>query len=402
MIKYKGFVLRKLNTRIASLVIKNNFRKELTFLSKHAFRSIKSARLNKEKIPDRSNIRSSFFHDIDRIIHSQCYSRYIDKTQVFYLIENDHITHRVLHVQFVSKIGRVIGRSLQLNEDLIEAIALGHDVGHAPYGHNGEKYLNAFCEENKVGHFVHNAQSVRLLSELEDKGEGFNLTLQVLDGILCHNGEILDNEYYPKYGKTFNEHLLEYKKCFNEKNYDRKLLPTTLEGCVMRISDVIAYSGRDVEDAITLSLIHRKDIPIEVRNILGDTNNSIINNLVIDLINNSYGKDHLAFSKKVYKAFTTLKQFNNDRIYNNPKKQAQDSKVEYMFKLVFDKYLEALKNDNENFFIVKWAKNKVGKNYLANNALPRIVVDYIAGMTDDFINKEYHNLVVPKSFGYKF
>ena len=186
----------KLKNDVFSKIILNNFSREKKILSKYACRSNKGKRRypEREKIPDRENIRPIFFHDTDKIIHSLAYTRYIDKTQVFYLFEHDHITHRVLHVQFVSKIGRVIGRCLRLNEDLIEAISLGHDLGHVPYGHDGERVLNDLCIKHKIGFFCHNAQSVRFLMEIEDKGQGLNLSLQVLDGILAHNGEMLNKK----------------------------------------------------------------------------------------------------------------------------------------------------------------------------------------------------------------
>jgi dGTPase len=138
-------------------------------------------------------LRSPFFRDADKIIQSKAYARYIDKTQVFFLVDNDHVTHRVLHVQLVSKIARTIGRALGLNEDLIEAISLGHDIGHVPYGHLGEEILSKLCEKNKIGVFLHNVQSIQFLDTIED----CNLTLQVLDGILCHDGEIHNQSLKP-------------------------------------------------------------------------------------------------------------------------------------------------------------------------------------------------------------
>ena len=170
-------------------IIKNEYKREAKTLSRYACKSSESIRFKEEKIPDRSTIRPAFFHDADRIIHSKAYTRYIDKTQVFSLFENDHITHRVLHVQLVSKIARMIGRCLRLNEDLIEAIALAHDLGHVPYGHEGERYLNEICQKNNLGYFCHNAQSVKFLMELERRGKGLNLSLQVLDGVLSHNSQ---------------------------------------------------------------------------------------------------------------------------------------------------------------------------------------------------------------------
>ena len=246
---------------IFTQIIKTEMKREGKSLSKYACRSSRSKRLIDEPIPDRLNIRPAFFHDADRIIHSKAYTRYIDKTQVFSLFDNDHITHRVLHVQLVSKIARMIGRCLRLNEDLIEAIALAHDLGHVPYGHEGERYLDQICQENDLGFFCHNAQSVKFLMELEQNGKGLNLSLQVLDGVLAHNGEIIQSEYKPNLTKNFDVFFEEYEKCFSVKNYSSKIVPMTLEGCVVRISDVIAYIGRDVEDAITLKLINRDELP---------------------------------------------------------------------------------------------------------------------------------------------
>ena len=242
----------------------------------------------------KEDIRPAFFHDADRIIHSSCYSRYIDKTQVFYLIKNDHISHRVLHVQLVSKIARTIGRFLNLNEDLIEAIALGHDVGHTPFGHNGEKIVSKFCKEKSGEKFEHNIQSFRLFHELENKGKGLNLTVQVLDGIICHNGEIVSEKYeYDSY-KTKEDLLNDYRNALLGKKTSKEMKPMTLEACVMRISDVIAYLGRDIEDAIILKLIERKDIPLNIVRLIGNNNKDLINNLITDLINNSYGKNYIS------------------------------------------------------------------------------------------------------------
>ena len=150
-----------------------------------------------------ADYRQAFSVDADRILHSLAYARYIDKTQVFYLVKNDHITHRVLHVQLVSKIARTIGRFLRLNEDLLEAIALGHDIGHTPFGHDGERFLSSICAKNGIGYFHHNLQSVQFLEKVERKGRGWNLCLQTLDGILCHDGEIHNERLVPALGKTF-------------------------------------------------------------------------------------------------------------------------------------------------------------------------------------------------------
>ena len=193
-------------------------------------------------------LRPPFFRDADRIIHSKAYARYIDKTQVFFLVDNDHITHRVLHVQLVSKVGRTIGRALRLNEDLIEAISLGHDIGHVPYGHLGEQILSKLCEEHKIGPFLHNVQSVHFLDTIEK----CDLTLQVLDGILCHNGEVHNKNLKPTGTtdwETFDSNIKKIKA-------GEDIIPSTMEGCVVRIADTIAYLGRDLKDAIEVNLIH--------------------------------------------------------------------------------------------------------------------------------------------------
>ena len=250
----------------------------------------------KFKEDNRDDIRPAFFRDIDKIIHSLSYTRYIDKTQVYAFANNDHITHRVLHVQLVAKIARTIGRCLQLNEDLIEAIALGHDLGHTPFGHMGERFLNEICQREGIGYFCHNAQGVRVLKDIED----INISVQTLDGILAHNGEILLNKYEVDKNKTKEQFLEELEKVETIDKYSKKILPMTLEGSVVRLSDIIAYIGRDIEDAIILGVIKREDLPVEATRILGNNNSDIVNTLTIDVIKNSIDKDYLTFSKEVF------------------------------------------------------------------------------------------------------
>lgn len=350
----------------------------------------------------KEDIRPAFFHDADKIIHSRCYSRYIDKTQVFYLVENDHITHRVLHVQLVSKIARTIGRFLNLNEDLIEAIALGHDVGHTPFGHNGEAIVSDFCQQQGVGVFEHNVQSFRLFHEIENKCNGLDLCVQVLDGIICHNGEMLNSTYDFIKSKTKEQLLNEYHESQKTKGVSAKMKPMTLEGCVVRISDVIAYVGRDIEDAIKLHLIDRKDIPRPITDVIGDTNRDIINTLILDLVNNSFNKDNLCFSEDVFEALGRLKEWNYKNIYNNPKKMVQDDKIKRMFNCVLDANLKALNNNDVHFDIVRWVDKEMNHSYRANTPPARIVADYVSGMTDDFLMNSYKELVIPKSFGMRF
>ena len=366
-------------------------------LAPYACKSSEAIRFQEEQM----NIHPSFFHDSDRIIHSYCYSRYIDKTQVFYLVENDHITHRVLHVQLVSKIARTIGRFLNLNEDLIEAISLGHDVGHTPFGHDGERIISRFLQEQGEGVFEHNVQSFRLFHDLEAYGKGLNLTAQVLDGIICHNGEILQNSYGCDRNKTSERLLVEYHDSLKGIFKSKDMVPMTLEGCVMRISDVIAYIGRDIEDAIILKLVKREDIPHEITEVLGNRNAEIVNTLITDLVNNSIDKDSLAFSPDVFEALDQLKKWNYENIYHNPKKSSQDEKIKSMFQAVLEECLEELDTNKKVTGINHWF-NSMGTEYKETTSKPRIVADYVSGMTDDYLMNAYKEIVIPKSFGISF
>ena len=369
-------------------------------LAPYACRSAQAYRYHAES-DKHADVRPEFFHDSDRIIHSYCYSRYIDKTQVFYLVENDHITHRVLHVQIVSKIARTIGRFLNLNEDLIEAISLGHDVGHTPFGHDGERILSAFLQKQNEGIFEHNVQSFRLFHDLEKYGKGLNLTAQVLDGIICHNGEILKNEYGCDRNKTPERLLEEYRNSLAGTLKSKAMVPMTLEGCVMRISDVIAYIGRDIEDAIVLKLIDRNDLPREVTEVLGNKNASIVNTLITDLVNNSIDKETLTFSADVFDALNRLKNWNYENIYLNPKKSTQDEKIKAMFQTVLEKCLEELDTGTKVTGINHWYAS-MGEAYQAATSKVRAVADYVSGMTDDFLMNTYKDIVIPKSFGITF
>ena len=270
-------------------------------LSKYACTDNEAILLKDEE----NDIRPRFFRDADRILYSLSYTRYIDKTQVFSFSDNDNISKRMTHVQFVSKIARTIGRGLQLNEDLIEASSLGHDLGHPPFGHEGEKILNEISKKNGCGVFAHNIQSVRTLITLENNGVGKNISVQVLDAILCHNGEVLNKEYYPK-KKTKEEFLNEYSEVYKDDSYSKKLIPMTKEGCVVRISDIIAYVGKDLEDAIRLGILKREDLDKSITDVLGNTNDKIVDALVTDVINNSYNKPYIKLSNKVYNALNKL------------------------------------------------------------------------------------------------
>ena len=334
--------------------------------------------------------RQQFALDADRIIHSRAYMRYIDKTQVFCLVDNDHITHRVLHVQLVARIARTIGRFLRLNEDLLEAIALGHDIGHPPFGHDGETFLSNLCVEHGLPPFQHNIQSVRFLDKLERKGIGWNLTLQVLDGILCHDGEVHSRQLEPKNRPCFKDFdtLLQNK----EREPKLSILPSTPEGCVVRLADTIAYIGKDIEDAIILDLITRNDIPKSCVEALGNTNGTIVFNLVTDLIENSSvageGKITIGFSEEISSALNTLKKFNYEKIYLAPATKVNIPLIRDCYSKLFSFYLGCLKNDPNSLPKGVDLMNDVTSHYTGPMSNEEKVRDFIAGMTDDYFLKQ--------------
>ncbi|RUA01747.1 MAG: phosphohydrolase [Deltaproteobacteria bacterium] len=338
--------------------------------------------------------RQAFAVDTDRILYSRAYSRYIDKTQVFYLVQNDHITHRVLHVQLVAKIARTIGRCLGLNEDLIEAIALGHDIGHVPFGHDGERFLSDLCKESGIGAFHHSVQGIQFLDRVERKGAGWNLCLQTLDGILCHDGEIHDRILTPETGKTFK--TLESQINGKKTKLDCPLIPMTLEGCVMRMADTISYIGRDIEDAIRLNLVQRDDLPEDCVRHLGDTNGNIVYRLVTDLIENSLGKSYVAFSPEKAQALLSLKQFNYRRIYLNPLLKARKKEIQGLFERLFTKYLEDLERNNRSSAIFSHFLEGMSVDYLQGHCPSEMVRDFISGMTDRYFLNQCPEKLRPK------
>ncbi len=367
-------------------------REESTRLSAWSCPSSKALRRKPEEKISLGH-RQEFALDTDRVLHSLAYTRYIDKTQVFYLIKNDHITHRVLHVQLVSKIGRTIGRLLRLNEDLIEAIALAHDIGHAPFGHDGERFLSELSARYGLDTFVHNIQGVRFLDKIERKGKGWNLTLQVLDGILCHDGELHSEALRPAWDKGFADLERELKNKAQNPGCD--LWPGTLEGCVVRMADTISYIGRDIEDAIRLGLIHREDIPRSCRDVLGDTNGTIVYTLVEDLVSNSLDCSHVRFSPDVGDALRRLKIFNQERIYMSKRVKRQTPKIRLMFELLFDRYMKELESGDEGSAIFGRFLDGMASCYREETRPAEIVRDFIAGMTDEYFLDQCSEHLVP-------
>ena len=339
---------------------------------------------------NKDDFRTPFFRDIDRIIYTLAFVRYSDKTQVFSFKENDHLTKRMIHIQYVAKIARTIGRALGLNEDLIEAASLGHDLGHTPFGHVGEAILNEISLENNEGYFNHNVHSVRLLMYIENYGKGLNITLQTLDAIMCHNGEFASQMYEVK-KKSKEEFLKEYESCYKDRAAIKKLRPMTLEGAVVRISDLIAYLGRDIEDAKRMGLIDFSDIPLNIKENLGTSNREIVNTIVMDIINNSIGKDYIKLSDNVFKSIVELKKFNYENIYYKAYTEEEKDKLKLMLNTLFNKYMKDLENNNTDSNIIKSFLANMSDEYKNSNSNARIVIDYIAGMTDDYTLREYNN-----------
>ena len=321
-------------------------------------------------------------------MYSLSYIRYIDKTQVFSNNDDDMISRRMTHVQMVSKIARTIGRALNLNEDLIEAASLGHDLGHVPFGHVGESILNELSLKYKEGYFDHNVQSVRTLMRIEHYGKGNNITVQVLDAIFCHNGEMLEGKYN-SVPKTKEEFLTQYQESYKNKDVLKQAKPMTLEGCVVRISDIIAYIGKDIDDAIRLGKIKKEAIPFEIREVLGDSNSDIVNTIITDIILNSLNKNYIKMSSKVKKALDELIKFNYDNIYlkANTNEQIKDYKVK--FSKLFELYLKHIEDNAKNEDIFTLFLNDMSFDYNKNETKARKVIDYIAGMTDDFFLSQY-------------
>jgi dGTPase len=326
--------------------------------------------------------RQTFAQDVDRILHSRAYTRYIDKTQVFYMVANDHITHRVLHVQLVSKIARTIGRYLGLNEDLIEAISLGHDIGHPPFGHDGERILAELCREHGLPAFQHNVQSVLSLDGLEKGGRGWNLTLQTLDGILCHDGEVHQQSLRPAREATFA--AFDAKLAAKNGAPETELAPITLEGCVVRFADTISYIGRDVEDAIELRLMSREDLPAECRKILGRTNGTIVYRLVADLVENGIEGDRIRFSPEIDASLHRLKKFNYERIYLNPVIKRGYGLIRGCYRTLFETFLDHLAREERSSAIFAQFLDGMEDEYRQRTVPAAIVRDFIAGMTDRY------------------
>jgi dGTPase len=340
--------------------------------------------------------RPAFAKDIDRILYSPYYNRYTDKTQVFSLVKNDDITRRSLHVQLVSRIARTIGRALNLNLDLIEAIALGHDIGHTPFAHCGEVFLNSLYNKHTGRYFTHNIHSARVLSKIFP----LNLTLQTLSGIAGHNGEIELAEYWPVPMNSFEEFEAELEKCYTIKGYSNKLQPSTLEGNVVRISDIIAYLGKDRQDATSIQMLADSDFNASP---IGSINSEIINNLVVNVIENSYGQPYIKLDEEHFQAVQTYKKENYAVIYaNEPGRVILQRVVEPMMQEIYEQLLDDLLQEKKDSPIFRHHIDFVNNSrYIRyedyeKNEPNQIIVDYIASMTDDYLI-DLHRYLFPDS-----
>ena len=358
--------------------VRTNFLLHENNLSNYACKSLDAIRLNTIK----DDFRTPFFRDIDRVIYSLSYTRYMDKTQVYSFKDNDHISKRMTHVQLVSKIARTICRALKLNEDLCEAIALAHDIGHTPLGHSGEAMLNEISMKELNEAFAHNIQGVRNLMYVDNLGEGHNLTIQVLDGVFCHNGEMVSEKYVPQ-KKDMEEFLREYNESYSNIEKSKTYRPMTLEGCVVRISDIIGYIGRDIEDAINLGLFDREAIPKEISDVLGNNNKDIVNTIIVDIIDNSIDKPYIKMSKKVYEAIFKLKKFNYQNIYSKSLTKDEYDYYNLVMKKIYSVYLNALETNDKSNIIYTIFLDSQCSWYLDNTSNQRKVIDFISGMTDE-------------------
>ena len=319
---------------------------EREMLSPYACLSVNSRGRDKEE-PE-CDIRPVFQRDRDRILHSKAFRRLKNKTQVFLTPKGDHYRTRMSHTLEVSQNARTIAKALRLNEDLAEAIALGHDLGHTPFGHAGERVLDKLTK----GQFRHNEQSVRIVESLEKDGEGLNLTWEVRDGIL---------------------------------NHEIELRPATLEGRVVRLSDKIAYLNADFDDAIRAQLLSEDDIPLELRKELGYDTKTRLDHMIHDIIINSMGQDDIRMSPETDQAFWELRKFMFTNLYTNPIAKSEEVKAEAMLEELYFHYIDEPEHLPE----------KMIRSIEEGEEKSRVVCDYISGMTDQYAIDKFHEYFVP-------
>lgn len=358
--------------------------------SEYAARDGQAVRLYESTYCD--PLRTQFAMDSDRIINCKFFNRGADKTQVFSFYKNDDITRRASHVHLVSRIARKIGKALRLNLDLIEAIAIGHDIGHTPFGHAGERFLSELYYSHAGRYFNHNVHSVRVLNYITHN----NLTVQTLDGIICHCGEKVDERYEPRALPTPDEFRRMFEECYTERDAVKRLRPATLEGCVVRLSDMLAYIGKDRQDAMfSLGMSPRFDCAE-----LGTTNSQIIERVTNDVVANSMDKPYLSLSADVFAALESYKAENYEKIYKLPEvNEPYDNIVKPMMEKMYDRLLCDVRENNADSIIFGHylSDGYVKKHYYGDGTELRdspdeAVVDFIASMTDDYFLEAYRYL----------
>ena len=361
-------------------------------LSSFAARSRQAVR----RFPEPEGPRSPFALDRDRVLYSGAFRRYSGKTQVIYFASqlDEMLSSRSIHTLSVSQISRTIGKFLGLNQELIEAIALAHDLGHSPFGHDGERFLSDICKAAGIGEYHHHIQSLRIVDLIAKKGKGLNLTLQVRDGILSHDGEVHNQKIERNPQKTEKD-LQKYIRLRKSGEY-LEMMPMTMEGCVVRVTDTIAYIGQDIEDAIRIGLIKREDIPAELQESLGSTNGEIIDTLVCDVVYNSFNKPFVCFSPEISERLLQLKKFNYENIYYSKRLKKDHKKIKMGFQLLFDLFSQDLKEENRSSRIFLNFLNTKDDSYLTVTNNAEKVRDFIGGMTDRYFVDALKDLVIPE------
>ncbi len=322
---------------------------EIEFATLSEYASFSRYSKGRDTKEDECDIRTCYQRDRDRIIHCKAFRRLKHKTQVFLAPAGDHYRTRLTHTLEVSQIARTIAKALRMNEDLTEAIALGHDLGHTPFGHAGESALNDVCKEG----FAHYRQSLRVVELLEKKGQGLNLTKEVRDGIVNH--------------RTSGN-------------------PSTIEGKIVRISDKIAYINHDIDDAIRGKILSEEDLPAEYTDILGHSKKERLNTMILDIVRQSRNKPDIIMSEIIDKAMKDLRNFMFKHVYSNPMAKGEENKAKTMLKSLYQYYLEHLHEMPEEYIWLVEQKNE---------SAARVVCDYIAGMSDQYSVRKYEELFVP-------
>ena len=385
---------------------------ERRFLSKHATMSADGRATAREHPYEPDHFRTEFERDYTRIIHSRPFRRLRDKTQVFISPQNDHICTRLEHSLHVASVSKTIARALGLNTDLVSAIAVGHDLGHAPFGHKGQKCLDAMAKDQGLEGFSHELHSLRVVDELESPYRrlgfpGLNLTFAVRDGIACHCGERFEPKLVPDRSKQPEE----LRHALTEHPS-----PATLEACVVRWADKVAYLGRDLEDAYTVRVVCRGDIPPADRDELGTTNREIIARLVGDICRHSLDRDMITVSPEVHAALNALYSFSDERIYKAPRVQRHFEQIDSAMRFMFDRLMEMIKEarsredgklfpDSQRFAGKSGASCVDVLSKFLEDDMPtwretqpaRLVLDFIAGMTDSFFISSFEELFLPRS-----